>query len=58
MEAIVDFIIYMFYSIKNEEIDASNLSAKRKRIKKLLLFSLIILISIAFFIFLDKINNW
>lgn len=57
MEAIVDFIIYMFYSIKNEEIDASNLSAKRKRIKKLLLFSLIILISIAFFIFLDKINN-
>lgn len=54
MEIVIDFMMYMFASIKNEEINNSNAPIYKKKAQKALLVVSIILISIIYYIISAK----
>lgn len=56
MELIADFVLYMFASITHEKIDERDLTNRKKKIKKFILYFLIVCSSIILYTLMQKLG--
>ncbi len=56
MDFITDFVLYMFASITHENIEKSDLTNRKKKIKKFILYFLIVCSSIILYTLMQKLG--